>query len=82
MGVCGYSLAGEPSVGDFGGEIAVDFAFLKKLEADLLGGGGCGGEGGEPLEGAGEEKRGWVVEAEEGWGERQFLGKVCGERTE
>ena len=46
MGVGGCSWAGEPTGGDFGGEITADFVgFLKNFDADLLGGGGCGGEG-------------------------------------
>jgi hypothetical protein len=66
MGVCGYSWAEEPTTGDFGGEVVVDFfGFLKNLERDLFGGGCCGREDGEPLEVAGEGKGGRVVEVED-----------------
>lgn len=71
MGVCGYSLEGEPTAGDFEGEVAADFVdFLKNLDADLFGGGGCGEEDGEPLKVAGEGKRGRVVEVEDDCVER------------
>ena len=60
MGVCGYSWAGEPTAGDFEGEVGVDFVdFLKSLDLDLFGGGGGSGEDGEPL-------RGRMVEVEGG----------------
>jgi len=66
MGVCGCSWAGEPAGVDLEGEVVVDFVdFLKNLDGDLFGGGGCGGEDGEPLKVAEEGKWGRVVEVEE-----------------
>lgn len=63
MGVCGCSWAGEPIAGDFGGDIVADFVgFLKNFDADLLGGAGCGEEGGGPFKVEEEKKRGCVVE--------------------
>ena len=50
--------------GDCVGDIAADFDFLKNLDADLFGGGCCGGEGGEPLKVTEEGKRGRMVEVE------------------
>ncbi|KAF9642768.1 hypothetical protein BDM02DRAFT_3132868 [Thelephora ganbajun] len=65
MGVCGDSWTGEPTGGVFEEEVAVDFVdFLKNFDADLFGGGGCGGEDGEPLVVVEEKKRGRVVETE------------------
>lgn len=70
MGVCGYSWAGEPTAGDFGGETEGVFVdFLKNLDRDLLGGGGCCGADGEPLKVAEEGKEGRVAGREEDCGE-------------
>lgn len=58
-------MEGEPTGGVFGGEVDADLAtFLKKCDADLFGGGGCGGE----AQVYGEDGRG-------PWGERQFVEK-------